>query len=113
MTIVRNHGRFEYRAIHDRRDFTWPDRRRLAVYVGVNLEHFSFGEGLGGDAAGGDVGDELVRGEELGDLAGGAVDGRVGNGAHQQRAGLVELARGRVVVREAEALANIRDSDVV
>lgn len=40
-------GRFSYHAITDRPDWSWPDGRRLAVYIGLNLEHFAFGEGLG------------------------------------------------------------------
>ncbi len=43
---IKSHGRFEYSAINDRPDYCWPDGRRLAVYIGLNLEHFSFGEGL-------------------------------------------------------------------
>jgi peptidoglycan/xylan/chitin deacetylase (PgdA/CDA1 family) len=45
------HGRFPYRAITDRADYAWPGDRRLAVYLGVNLEHFAFGEGLGAELA--------------------------------------------------------------
>jgi allantoinase len=48
---VRDHGRFPYEPIHKRPDFTWPDGKRLAVYIGLNLEHFAFGEGLGGELA--------------------------------------------------------------
>ena len=40
-------GRFAYSAIHQRPDFTWPEGKRLAFYIGFNLEHFAFGEGLG------------------------------------------------------------------
>lgn len=42
-----SHDRFAYRAIGDRPDYHWPGGRRLAVYLGINLEHFAFGEGLG------------------------------------------------------------------
>jgi allantoinase len=42
-----HHGRFAYSAIHQRPDFRWPDGSRLAVYLGFNIEHFAFGEGLG------------------------------------------------------------------
>ena len=42
-----SHGRFDYRAIHQRPDYQWPNGARLAVYIGFNLEHFAFGEGLG------------------------------------------------------------------
>jgi peptidoglycan/xylan/chitin deacetylase (PgdA/CDA1 family) len=44
---VRQHGRFDYEAIHGRKDVSWPEGRRLAIYLAVNLEHFSFGDGLG------------------------------------------------------------------
>ena len=40
-------GRFDYAAIHGRPDYRWPNGARLAVYIGFNLEHFAFGEGLG------------------------------------------------------------------
>lgn len=45
------HGRYTYSAITDRDDFDWPDGRRLAVYLGMNLECFAFGEGLGAKLA--------------------------------------------------------------
>ena len=41
------HDRFSYRAIVDRPDFDWPGGARLAVYLGFNIEHFAFGEGMG------------------------------------------------------------------
>ena len=44
---MKTHDRFDYRAIHERPDYAWPQGQRLAVYIGLNLEHFSFGEGLG------------------------------------------------------------------
>ena len=44
---VPGNGRFPYSAITQRPDFTWPGGKRLAVYIGFNLEHFAFGEGLG------------------------------------------------------------------
>ena len=44
---LRGHGRFEYAALHERVGFHWPDGRKLALYVGLALEHFAFGEGLG------------------------------------------------------------------
>jgi peptidoglycan/xylan/chitin deacetylase (PgdA/CDA1 family) len=49
--MLRDHGRYSYRAITDRPDYDWPGGRRLAVYVGLNLEHFAFGEGLGAELA--------------------------------------------------------------
>ena len=31
--------------------YAWPGGAKLAVYLGVNLEHFAFGEGLGAELA--------------------------------------------------------------
>jgi allantoinase len=44
---MKTHNRFDFCAINNRPDYSWPDGKRLAVYIGLNLEHFSFGEGLG------------------------------------------------------------------
>ncbi|MBO9649983.1 MAG: polysaccharide deacetylase family protein [Variovorax sp.] len=41
------HGRFDYTPITRRADHAWPNGARLAVYLGLNLEHFAFGEGMG------------------------------------------------------------------
>ena len=41
------HERFDYRPITRRPDYSWPGGARLAVYLGFNVEHFAFGEGLG------------------------------------------------------------------
>ncbi|MDJ0921693.1 MAG: polysaccharide deacetylase family protein [Henriciella sp.] len=46
-----DHHRYAYRSINDRPDYSWPEGQRLAVYIGLNLEHFSFGEGLGAELA--------------------------------------------------------------
>ncbi len=50
-TKLPTHGRYGYRAITDRKVYDWPNGRRLAVYIGLNLEHFAFGEGLGAKLA--------------------------------------------------------------
>jgi allantoinase len=42
-----HHGRFDYQPITRRPDHVWPNGARLAVYLGFNLEHFAFGEGMG------------------------------------------------------------------
>lgn len=42
-----DHGRFVYLPITQRRVYRWPGGAGLAVYLGFNLEHFAFGEGLG------------------------------------------------------------------
>ena len=51
MIQLPTHNRYDYSAISDRPDFDWPDGKRLAVYLGLNLEHFAFGEGLGAELA--------------------------------------------------------------
>ncbi len=51
MIKLPSHERYPYSAITDRPDFSWPGGKRLAVYVGLNLEHFAFGEGLGAELA--------------------------------------------------------------
>jgi peptidoglycan/xylan/chitin deacetylase (PgdA/CDA1 family) len=48
---LQGHGRYDYVPITRRADYHWPNGRRLAVYVGLNLEHFAFGEGLGAELA--------------------------------------------------------------
>jgi peptidoglycan/xylan/chitin deacetylase (PgdA/CDA1 family) len=44
---LKTHARYGYAAITRRPDYRWPGKRRLAVYLGFNIEHFDFGEGLG------------------------------------------------------------------
>jgi allantoinase len=48
---MAGHDRYDFSAIVDRPDYDWPDGRRLAVYIGLNLETFSFGDGLGAELA--------------------------------------------------------------
>ena len=45
------HGRFAYSAITRRPALRWPNGARLALYIGLNIEHFAFGEGLGANLA--------------------------------------------------------------
>ena len=45
------HDRYPFSDITTRADFAWPEGRRLAVYLGMNLECFAFGEGLGAELA--------------------------------------------------------------
>ena len=44
-------NRFDYSPItqrsHQRPHYRWPDGAGLAVYIGFNIEHFAFGEGMG------------------------------------------------------------------
>jgi allantoinase len=51
MRELRTHGRYDYSPITRRPDFAWPDGKRLAVYIGLNLEHFEFGTGRGAKLA--------------------------------------------------------------
>jgi allantoinase len=45
------HERYDYSPIKGRPVYDWPEGKRLAVYIGLNLEHFAFGEGLGAELA--------------------------------------------------------------
>ena len=44
---LKSHGRYPYSPITRRPDYRWPNGSRLAVYLGFNIEHFEFGQGLG------------------------------------------------------------------
>lgn len=46
-----SHNRYDYQPITRRPSFGWPEGSGLAVYFGVNLEHFAFGEGMGASLA--------------------------------------------------------------
>src|SRR5437763_13680055 len=46
---LRTHDRYDYVPLRGRPDYSWPGVKRLAVYFALNLEHFSFGEGLGAE----------------------------------------------------------------
>ncbi|MCX7197643.1 MAG: polysaccharide deacetylase family protein [Proteobacteria bacterium] len=47
--MLKSHGRYDYSPISARPDYSWPGGKRLAVHFCLNVEHFSFGEGLGND----------------------------------------------------------------
>ncbi len=49
MSPAKTHDRFPYSPITERPVYDWPGGKRLAVYPAVNLEWFSFGEGLGAE----------------------------------------------------------------
>lgn len=49
--MLSSHGRYDYLPIKGRPVYDWPNGKRLAVYLGLNLEHFAFGEGLGAELA--------------------------------------------------------------
>lgn len=49
--MLRTHGRYDYSALPKRPVYAWPNGKGLAVHLSLNVEHFSFGEGLGNDYA--------------------------------------------------------------
>jgi hypothetical protein len=48
---LKTHNRYDYVPLPNRADYSWPNGGRLAVYFALNLEHFSYGEGLGAELA--------------------------------------------------------------
>ena len=51
LRALNSHHRYAYSAINRRLDYAWPEGKRLAVYLGFNIEHFEFGKGLGAKLA--------------------------------------------------------------
>ncbi len=49
--MLRTHNRYDYSAITERPVYSFPGGKRLAVHFCLNVEHFSFAEGLGNDYA--------------------------------------------------------------
>ena len=49
MLKLPHHGRYDYSAIEQRKDYSWPGGKRLAFYVALNIEHFAYGAGIGMD----------------------------------------------------------------
>ncbi len=45
--VLPSHNRFDYSPITRRTHYRWPGGAGLAVYLGFNIEHFAFGEGMG------------------------------------------------------------------
>ncbi len=43
MSQLEHHHRYDYHGPGALADYRWPQGKRLAVYVAMNLEHFSFG----------------------------------------------------------------------
>ena len=42
-----HHGRYDYQPITERKDYSWPGGKRLALCITTNIEWFAFGAGLG------------------------------------------------------------------
>ena len=69
--MLSHHGRCAYSAIVDRPVYDWPNGARLAVYIAINIEHFPFGEGEGGQLIPGELEDgssssQLLSSREVG-----------------------------------------------
>ncbi|MCX7366677.1 MAG: polysaccharide deacetylase family protein [Alphaproteobacteria bacterium] len=48
---LTHHDRYDYSPLRGRPNYSWQQGKGLAVYIALNLEHFSFGEGLGAELA--------------------------------------------------------------
>jgi peptidoglycan/xylan/chitin deacetylase (PgdA/CDA1 family) len=49
MLKLPGHSRYAYSPIVKRQDYSWPEGKRLAFYIALNIEHFAFGTGRGMD----------------------------------------------------------------
>ena len=45
--MLKTHGRYDYSSLPNRVQYEWPNGTKLAVYVAMNIEAFSYGEGKG------------------------------------------------------------------
>ena len=49
--MLKTHGRYDYSSLPNRAQYEWPNGTKLAVYVAMNIEAFSYGEGKGATIA--------------------------------------------------------------
>lgn len=49
--LLPRHNRYDYHPITDRKDYSWPEGKRLAFVITTNVECFAFGAGAGHDPA--------------------------------------------------------------
>ena len=49
MLKLPGHIRYNYSPIVKRTNYSWPEGKRLAFYIALNIEHFAFGAGIGMD----------------------------------------------------------------
>jgi len=49
--LLPQHSRYDYVPLIERKDYSWPDGKRLAFALTPNIEWFAFGAGLGHDPA--------------------------------------------------------------
>ena len=45
--MLKDHGRYPYSSLPSRPKYQWPNGSKVAVYVAMNIEAFSYGEGKG------------------------------------------------------------------
>jgi len=50
-TRLSRHSRYDYVPLTERKDYSWPDGRRLAFCLTTNIECFAYGKGRGMDPA--------------------------------------------------------------
>ena len=49
--LLPQHDRYDFIPLPERRDYSWPEGKRLAFTVTTNIEWFAFGTGMGHDPA--------------------------------------------------------------
>lgn len=49
MLKLPHHNRYSYSSIEKRQGYTWPDGKKLAFYLAINVEQFAFMSGFGVD----------------------------------------------------------------
>ena len=49
--LLPKHQRYDYIPLTERKDYSWPEGKRLAFVMTTNVECFAFGAGLGHDPA--------------------------------------------------------------
>jgi allantoinase len=49
--LLPQHNRYDFIPLPERRDYSWPQGKRLAFVITTNVEWFAFGAGLGHDPA--------------------------------------------------------------
>jgi len=49
--LLPQHDRYDFIPLPERRDYSWPEGKRLAFTVTTNIEWFAFGAGMGHDPA--------------------------------------------------------------
>ena len=59
--MLPTHHRYDYSMIDRRPVYDWPGGKRLAFYIGTNVEYFAFGAGAGSDPAFGAAGRQTQR----------------------------------------------------